>query len=133
MKEFEKLLVIMAKLLGKDGCPWDIKQSHDSLLKYLREEVKEFEAAVKKKDIENMKEELGDILLQVVFHCELARKEKYFDIKQVISTLNDKLIIRHPHVFLKRKKISASEVIRQWNRIKKKEKAVKRGINDHRK
>jgi uncharacterized protein YabN with tetrapyrrole methylase and pyrophosphatase domain len=80
-----------------------------------------------------MKEELGDILLQVVFHCELARKEKYFDIKQVISTLNDKLIRRHPHVFSKRKKISASEVIRQWNRIKKKEKAVKRGINDHRK
>lgn len=119
---FPKLVSIMKRLLGPEGCPWDKKQTHKTLLKYLKEETKEFESAVLKKDFENMKEELGDILLQVVFHSELARIEKKFDISDVINTLNEKLIRRHPHVFGNEKVKSSFDVIKKWNEIKKKEK-----------
>ncbi len=125
LKEFEKLLKIMRKLYGKNGCPWDRKQTHKTLLKYIKEEVKEFEKAIKKKDFENMKEELGDILLHVVFHSEIARKNKKFDIFDVIENLNKKLIRRHPHVFGKKKIKNVKEVLRNWEIIKKKEKEEK--------
>lgn len=122
MKEFDRLLIIMNRLLGPGGCPWDKKQNHIKLLKYLKEESREFSEAVKKKDYENMKEELGDILLQVIFHCALAEKNKKFNIKEVIKNLNEKLIRRHPHVFGKKRNISEKEVLKQWEEIKKTEK-----------
>ncbi len=122
MKEFSKLVSIMKKLIGPNGCPWDLKQNHITLLKYLKEESEEFISAVKKKDYENMKEELGDILLQVIFHSALAEKNGKFSVKDVITALNKKLIRRHPHVFKNRKKITEEEVLRQWREIKKREK-----------
>lgn len=126
MKEFSKLVSIMKKLIGPNGCPWDLKQNHLTLLKYLREESEEFITAVKKKDYENMKEELGDILLQVVFHSALAEREGKFSIREVVTTLNEKLIRRHPHVFKNRKKMTEEEVLKQWREIKKREKNANR-------
>ena len=119
---FSKLVRIMKKLLGPNGCPWDKKQTHRSIFKCLLKEVKEFERAVIKNDYENMKEELGDILLCVVFHSELASKEGYFSISDVIDTLNEKLIRRHPHVFGGLKVKNVSDVVKNWVRIKKLEK-----------
>ncbi|PIS46569.1 MAG: hypothetical protein COT17_07955 [Elusimicrobia bacterium CG08_land_8_20_14_0_20_51_18] len=121
-KKFSELLGIIRKLLGPGGCPWDREQSHKSLLKYLREESGEFARAVRKRDYGNMKEELGDILLQVALHSELARKGKKFDIGGVLSVLNRKLIRRHPHVFGKSRAKNAGDVVKQWNKIKKREK-----------
>jgi len=123
-KEFSflKLIKIIRKLFGPDGCPWDRKQTHRTLLKYLRQEAVEFQKAVYKNDYENMKEELGDILLQVLFHAELASKKGYFDIYDVIDTLSKKLIRRHPHVFGSLRVRDEKEVIRNWNKIKKLEK-----------
>lgn len=120
--EFNELLEIMKKLLGPNGCPWDKKQTHKTLIKYLKEETKEFENAVKKNDYENMKEELGDILLQVVFHSELARKNKKFSISDVIKDLNKKLKRRHPHVFGNLKVKNTTEVLKIWKEIKRREK-----------
>lgn len=122
-KNFSELLGIMRRLLGPGGCPWDREQDHSSLLKHLREEAGEFAQAVRKKDYRNMKEELGDILLQVVFHCELARRKGRFDMAGVISVLNRKLVRRHPHVFGGSTAKTAGEVMEQWLRIKKGEKS----------
>ena len=118
---FERLIKIMSRLLGPKGCPWDKEQTHKTLIKYLEEEVREFEEAVRKKDYKNMKEELGDILLQVVFHSELANINKKFDINDVIIFLNKKLIRRHPHVFGNLKLKNSKEVLREWRKIKKME------------
>jgi len=99
MKSFDKLLAVMTKLRSPKGCPWDRKQSHKSLLKYLDEEAKEFKQAVYKKDYANMEEELGDVLLQVIFHAQLAKEKGRFTMKNVIDHLTQKLTLRHPHVF----------------------------------
>ena len=127
-KLFSELTEIMSILRGPKGCSWDKKQSHASLVKYLFEEAEEVSLAVKKKDWENLEEELGDILLQVVFHAQIAEESGLFDIGDIISTLNSKLIRRHPHVFKKsscrknKKILSPEEVILQWKEIKKIEK-----------
>ncbi|MEF3279442.1 MAG: hypothetical protein K6357_00515 [Elusimicrobiota bacterium] len=118
---FNRLLKIMEKLLSKDGCPWDREQTHKTLLKHLESEVKEFKIAVRNRDFENMKEELGDILLQVVFHCEIAKKKKKFDISDVIDLLISKLVRRHPHVFGNASVKNSDDVVKQWNKIKKME------------
>lgn len=114
----------MAKLRGPDGCPWDKKQTHESLIKYLREETKEVAAAIKAKDYDNLAEELGDILLQVLFHAQMATDAGRFTIDDVMTILRDKLLRRHPHVFAngKKEKISADEVVRRWKLIKAGEK-----------
>lgn len=122
INKFDRLIKIMEKLLSKDGCIWDRKQTHKTLIKYLNEESAEFIRAVRKKDFKSMKEELGDLLLQIIFHSELARKEKKFDIYDVVDCLNSKLIRRHPHVFGKVKVKNVSDVIKNWEKIKKKEK-----------
>lgn len=119
-KSFIDLVKIMKKLYGKNGCPWDRTQTHKTLLKYLDEEVNEFKSAVRKNDYENMKEELGDILLQIVFHCEIARCNNKFSILEVIDLLNEKLVRRHPHVFGKVKCKTAKEVKKIWKEIKNK-------------
>ncbi|OGS21772.1 MAG: hypothetical protein A2252_06490 [Elusimicrobia bacterium RIFOXYA2_FULL_39_19] len=102
-------------------CPWDRKQTHKTLLKYLKEETREFIEAAASGNDAHMKEELGDVLLQVMFHAEIARTEKRFDIEDVIDTLIKKLKRRHPHVFGKTKVKNVKEVIANWHKIKAKE------------
>ena len=121
-EKFLKLVDIFKKLRGKNGCAWDKKQTNKTLIKYLFEEAEEFKQAVKKNNIENMKEELGDVLLQIIFHAQIAKENKWFDIYDVIDGLNKKLIRRHPHVFGKSKAKTPEEITKQWNEIKKKEK-----------
>ncbi len=121
---FPELVKIMTKLRGPDGCPWDREQTHESLIKYLREETRETAAAIKAKDYDNLAEELGDVLLQVLFHSEMASQAGYFNIDDVLTILRDKLVRRHPHVFSNgnKEKISADEVVRRWKVIKAGEK-----------
>src|ERR1700690_3983660 len=99
MKTFDQLVRVMARLRSPKGCPWDRKQTHQTLLKYLYEEADEFRQSVRKKDDANMEEELGDLLLQVLFHSQIAQEEGRFSIDHVIRTLIRKLTLRHPHVF----------------------------------
>src|SRR5438105_2845537 len=96
---FERLVRIMAKLRSPKGCPWDRKQTHDSLVRYLFEEAQELKTSIRRKDYENMKEELGDVLLQVLFHAQLAKEKGRFTIQDVVKGLTRKLKLRHPHVF----------------------------------
>jgi tetrapyrrole methylase family protein/MazG family protein len=119
---FLELKKVFKLLHSEKGCLWDKKQTHKSLLPYLKEESGEFISAVKKGDLHNMKEELGDILLQVMFHSQIASKENKFDIEDVIEVLIKKLKRRHPHVFGKLKVKSSDEIIANWNKIKLKEK-----------
>ena len=127
-RRFEDLVKIMELLLGRDGCPWDRKQTHKTLLKYLKEETGEVALAVRKSDWENLKEELGDVLLQVVFHSALARKAGRFSIADVIGTINAKLVRRHPHVFGGDRLATPAQVLVEWKKIKKLE---KRRIKDY--
>ncbi|OGS02753.1 MAG: hypothetical protein A2204_06485 [Elusimicrobia bacterium RIFOXYA1_FULL_47_7] len=122
---FKKLAEIMAKLRGPQGCPWDRRQTHKSLVPYLFSEAEEVRLAVRKKDWKNLEEELGDILLQVVFHSQLAEEAGLFDLAGVVNGLNKKLKRRHPHVFGGKKLKNHKEVIKQWEEIKKLEKQKK--------
>ena len=125
------LAEIMKILLSPGGCPWDRRQTHSTLLKYLREEAGEVSRAVRKKDWANLKEELGDVLLQVVFHSALAQRDGRFRLADVIRTVNAKLVRRHPHGFggekLAGKLKTPAQVLREWKKIKKAEKARARG------
>jgi tetrapyrrole methylase family protein/MazG family protein len=124
--KFIQLKRLFVTLHGPKGCLWDKKQTHQSLLPYLKEESREFISAVKKRDYHNMKEELGDILLQVMFHSQIASKDGLFDIEDVIDELIKKLTRRHPHVFGKTKVRSARQIIVNWNKIKAQEKKRRR-------
>jgi tetrapyrrole methylase family protein/MazG family protein len=117
-ENFSQLVDLMKKLRSKKGCPWDRAQTHRSLLPYLIEEAYEVLDSAEKKDDSKLKEELGDLLLQIIFHAEIAREEKRFDIYQVIDNLILKLIQRHPHVFKNRKMLSSQQVLRNWEHIK---------------
>jgi len=121
-KEFEKLIEIMATLRGENGCDWDKAQTHESLKPYLIEEAYEVLKAIDNKDDEELKEELGDVLLQVIFHSQIATERGAFSISDVIKTLSDKLIRRHPHVFGEAKGYSYA----RWEEIKAKEKGEKK-------
>ncbi len=122
---FTELKKIFQTLHGPKGCLWDKEQTHKTLLKYLKEESDEFIAEVKKGDYHHMKEELGDILLQVMFHAQIASKSSKFDIEDVIDVLIKKLKRRHPHVFKGVKVRSSGEIIKNWHKIKKLEKKNK--------
>lgn len=117
-ENFSQLINLMKKLRSKKGCPWDKAQTHRSLLPYLIEEAYEVLDSVEKKDDSKLKEELGDLLLQIIFHAEISREEKKFDIYEVVEGLSSKLIQRHPHVFKKRKKLSSQQVLKNWEHIK---------------
>jgi len=120
--ELEKLIdVIEALLHPETGCPWDLEQTHDSLLKYLIEESYEFIEAVEKKDYPLMNEELGDILLQVLLHSTIAKKEGKFTLETVAQTLREKMVRRHPHVFGNKQNLSSQEVLENWQDIKDEE------------
>jgi tetrapyrrole methylase family protein/MazG family protein len=119
---FNRLREIITKLRSPEGCPWDRKQTHHSLKKYLLEETYELLDAIEKEDITLIEEELGDVLLQIMLHSEIADEEGYFNIHNVIELLNEKLIRRHPHVFGEVKVENENEVIANWEEIKKQEK-----------
>ncbi len=112
----------MAKLRSPKGCPWDREQSHMTLRRHAIEEVYELIDAIEAGDDHEMAEELGDLLLQVVFHCQLARERGAFDFEKVCRVLVDKLIRRHPHVFGKVKVKDVDQVWANWEKIKKAEK-----------
>lgn len=112
------LIDIMARLRAADGCPWDIKQTHRSLRQYLVEEAYEVVAAIDSRDDDSLREELGDLLLQVIFHSQIAREENRFDFNQVVDSIAEKLIRRHPHVFGKSRADNAAQVKVIWDQIK---------------
>jgi MazG family protein len=116
------LLKVMAKLRSPTGCPWDREQSHLTLRRHAIEEVYELIDAIEAHDDHEMAEELGDLLLQVVFHCQLANERGAFDFEKVTRHLVDKLIRRHPHVFGETKVKNVDEVWANWEKIKKAEK-----------
>jgi len=116
MKEFDRLLEIMEMV--RKYCPWDKKQTHLSLMQYLLEETYEVIESIEEKNDENLKEELGDLLIQIIFHCIIANERKKFDIKEVITGISDKLTRRHPHVFDNLKVSDESEVLHNWEKIK---------------
>lgn len=132
---FEKLKDVIADLRHPvDGCPWDLKQNHESLLKYLLEESYEFIEAVELKDPKKMEEEIGDVLMQVLLHAQLGSEAKLFDIESISAKLTEKLIRRHPHVFEKKgTTISADQVLINWEKIKAEEKLREDGEKDHHK
>ena len=116
------LLAVMARLRAPEGCPWDREQDHMSLRWHAVEEVYELMDAIEAKDDHEMEEELGDLLLQVVFHCQLAQERSAFDFEKVARHITDKLIRRHPHVFGKLKVKSVDQVWANWEKIKHAEK-----------
>jgi len=120
--DFEKLVAIMRRLRSPGGCPWDAEQTHDSLKRYLLEETYEVMEAIDAKSPEHLREELGDLLLQPVFHAAIAEENGSFNINDIIQTLCEKLIRRHPHVFGDLEIKDSNEQIENWERIKKIEK-----------
>lgn len=134
-RQFESLVEIVAHLRGPDGCPWDKEQTHLSLAPYAIEEVFEFVEALEKKDGDPtefiIKEELGDVLFQVIFHCQLAKERKAFDIHDVLEIINQKMVRRHPHVFSDVKAETSAEVINNWEAIKKQEKEKRKKIDSN--
>lgn len=123
--EFERLVQIMARLRAPGGCPWDRAQSREDLKPYLVEETYEVLDAIEQKDPAMLREELGDLLLQVVFHAQIAAEEGAFTIEDVCREINEKLVRRHPHVFGDVKADTPDQVLVNWEAIKKEEKAEK--------
>ena len=123
MHTFSDLVNITSKLRSKDGCPWDKEQTHESLKQYLLEESGEVIEAIDNKDKENLCEELGDLLFQVMIHSQIAKENKDFTIDDVVNGICEKMIRRHPHVFGDKKVISSEEGEALWEAIKMQEKA----------
>jgi tetrapyrrole methylase family protein/MazG family protein len=119
----QELVEVFGRLRSPQGCPWDREQTHQSLKNYLVEEACELLDAIDDGDDEAMKDELGDVLLQVVFHCQLARETHRFDLQEVARKSCEKMIRRHPHVFGDGQVHTADGVVDQWEKIKKTEKA----------
>ena len=118
----ERLLEVMRRLRAPDGCPWDIKQTHETLKSDLIEEAYEVIDAIESGDPSELEEELGDLLLQVVFHAQISSEAGEFEFDQVANGIADKLIRRHPHVFGEVDVADANEVLQNWDAIKKSEK-----------
>jgi tetrapyrrole methylase family protein/MazG family protein len=123
---FDDLLNIMRRLRGPGGCPWDAEQTHESLTRYLLEETYEVIEAIDAKSPEHLKEELGDLLLQPVFHAAIAEEAGDFDMADVVRTLCNKLVRRHPHVFGDLQISDSDAQVENWERIKKAEKGEER-------
>lgn len=119
---FEELVGVMARLRGEGGCPWDREQTHASLKRYAVEETYELLEAIDQDDASAIREELGDVLLQVLFHAQMAREDGRFAIVEVMAGLRDKLVRRHPHVFGDEHASDAGAVLRNWEKIKAREK-----------
>ena len=122
-KAIDDLRETIARLRAPDGCPWDIEQTHQSLVRCLIDEVSELIDTIDREDYPHMREELGDVLIQVVFHAQIAGERGWFDLDGVAEEVNEKLIRRHPHVFGDSAKLGTSDdVIVKWEQIKAQEK-----------
>lgn len=122
MSAIDELRKTMARLRAPDGCPWDQEQTHQSLCDNLIEEVAELLETIDRNDFAHMREELGDVLLQVVFHAQMADEAGHFNFDDVAQEINDKLVRRHPHVFGDLNLGSSAEVLKEWDAIKAREK-----------
>lgn len=129
-KKFDELVKIMEILRSEKGCPWDRVQTHDTLKRYLLEETYELIEAIENKEPESIKEELGDLLLQIVFHSQIAKEEGNFDVEDVIQTIIQKMIGRHPHVFGEAEFKTPEEVLNQWDDRKREEGKLHESILD---
>jgi MazG family protein len=119
----DELRQTIARLRAPDGCPWDIEQTHQSLVRCLIDEVSELIETIDREDYPHMREELGDVLIQVVFHAQIAEERGEFDLDAVAREVNEKLVRRHPHVFGDEAKLgTAGDVIVKWEQIKAQEK-----------
>ena len=121
-KDFYDFLSIIEMLRGENGCPWDREQTHESIKNNLLEEAYEVVEAIEEDDIDSLIEELGDVLLQVVFHATIGKEDGYFDMNDIIDSISKKMIFRHPHVFGTDSKETSKEVLDSWEELKKKEK-----------
>ena len=124
-KDFQDLLDIIETLRNPGGCPWDREQTHESLKSALLEECYEVIDAIENEDEDALIEELGDVLLQVVFHASIGKEDGYFDIMDVIGGISNKMINRHPHVFGSEEANTSEQVLVNWDEIKKEEKGIK--------
>jgi MazG family protein len=122
---FEKLVALQARLRAPDGCPWDREQTHSTLRTYLIEEAYEVLDALESGDDEKFAEEMGDLLLQVVFHSQIAAEEGRFTVADVIREVHEKMVRRHPHVFGDKRARDAEEVLKHWHQIKAEERRRK--------
>ena len=123
MKEFDKLIEVIEKLRDKEnGCPWDLKQTHESLIPNFIEELYESVEAIENKDYKHLSEELGDLMLHIVMQVQIAREDNKFNMEDVLTQINDKLIRRHPHIFGDGHATDADGVKMNWERIKLEEK-----------
>ncbi|RHW31739.1 nucleoside triphosphate pyrophosphohydrolase [Lysinibacillus yapensis] len=127
LRDWRTFRKIVATLRGPNGCPWDQKQTHESLKKYLLEEAHEFLQAIDEEDDFGMVEELGDVLLQVFLHAQIGEDSGYFNLEEVLASISEKMIRRHPHVFGDVSVQDADEVVANWNAIKKQEKGEQTG------
>ncbi|MSS63931.1 nucleoside triphosphate pyrophosphohydrolase [Velocimicrobium porci] len=122
MKEFDEFVKIIRILRSENGCPWDREQTHESLRQCMLEEAYEVVDAVDKKDIDNLREELGDVLLQVVMNGVIAEEKKEFTMEEMIQEVSEKMVHRHPHVFGTTEVKNSDEVLKNWEELKQKEK-----------
>ncbi len=128
--ELEKLIDVIAQLRAPNGCPWDREQTHKSLKPNMLEEAYEAVDAMDSGDMNHLKEELGDVLLQVILHAQIAKEEGAFNIEDVAKGIKDKLIHRHPHVFGDTKVTSTKEVLENWDKLKQEEKKHRKSVMD---
>ena len=126
----ERLIEIIEILRSENGCKWDREQTHSTLRRNMLEEAYEAVDAIDDNDAKHLKEELGDVLLQVVLHAQIAKEEKEFDIEDVAKGISDKLVHRHPHVFGDVKVSSTDEILDNWEKLKKEEKPHRTSIMD---
>lgn len=128
--ELEKLLLLMARLRGPEGCPWDREQTMSSLRPFILEEAYELVEAINGGETESIREELGDLLLEVVFVNQIAAERKLFGMDEVIRGIHDKLVRRHPHVFESERVSTADRALERWEEIKEREKEKRGSVLD---
>lgn len=129
-KNLEELIEVVAKLRAPDGCPWDREQTHTSLRPNMLEEAYEAVDAIDENDMAHLREELGDVLLQVLLHSQIASESNEFTLDDVAKELKEKLIHRHPHVFGTAKINNADEVLKTWDKLKSEEKTERKSAMD---
>jgi MazG family protein len=125
MSAIDELRRTIARLRGPGGCPWDQEQTHQSLTRCLIDECSELLDTIDRLDLPHMREELGDVLIQVIFHAQLAEEAGHFDLEEVAREVNEKLVRRHPHVFGEGRLETSEQVLAQWEEIKAGEKAAR--------
>jgi len=121
----ERLIGLVARLRSPGGCPWDRKQTHLSLIRFLREESRELETALRRGKWHEVEDELGDLLLQILLHAQIASEKGRFDIQEVARSQYRKLVRRHPHVFGGKKLSTAAEVLGSWQEFKRRERRAR--------